>query len=75
MKIPVDSPYKLTTVEVSLVVRGLPVEIAEKIIHGNGYECRVSAKDGKGFMLETDNSSSRINITIMAGIVTDAHPW
>jgi len=67
--------HRLTTIEVALAVRGLPVEIAEKMIHGNGYECRVSARDGKGFMLEMDNSGSRINITIMAGIVTDAHSW
>jgi hypothetical protein len=69
-----ESKYKLSTVEVSLAVRGLPVEIAEKIIYGNGYECRVMSKDHKSFMIEMDESNSRINIIIMAGIVTDAHP-
>ena len=70
-----EDRHKLTQAEVCLAVRGLPAAIAEKIICGNGYYLRIVAEDGKSPTLTAEVARNRINVTIMAGVVVDAHNW
>lgn len=66
---------RLTRVEVCLVVRDLPVTLAEKIIAANGYDCRFSSKDYKSFAMTSDIRNDRITIATMCDVVTEAGPY
>ncbi len=67
--------YRLTRQEVCLVIRNLPIVLAEKIINLNSYECRFAARDGECFAITSDIRSDRITVTAMAGVVIDAHAY
>lgn len=49
---------------------GLTEAEATKVATGNGWTVRVAMRDGQGFMLTTDYSDTRVNLTVTNGVVT-----
>jgi hypothetical protein len=49
---------------------GLTESEATKVATGNGWTIRIAMRDGESFMLTTDYSDSRVNLTIENGVVT-----
>ncbi|MCX6527615.1 MAG: hypothetical protein NTU52_06445 [Actinobacteria bacterium] len=50
---------------------GLTEDEATKVAQGNGWTIRVAARDGEQFMLTKDYLFSRVNITVVASLVTE----
>lgn len=69
------SDYRLTREEVCLVIRNLPITLAEKIINLNSYELRFIAKDFKSFAVTSDIKNNRITIATMCDVVIEASPY
>lgn len=61
--------------EICLTVIGLPENIANKIILSHNYKIGISARDNFSDNSINSPSNNRINLTIMAGIVTQASIW
>ena len=49
---------------------GLSEAEATKVATGNGWTVRIAMRDGKDFMLTTDYSDTRVNLTVTNGVVT-----
>ena len=71
----INQEYRLTRAEVCLVIEGLPLALAEKIINLNNYDFRFACKDGKGIATTSEINNSRITISTMADVVIEASPW
>jgi hypothetical protein len=63
------SNNRLTSAELCLSIKNLPLPIAEKIIKANGYDYRISCQDGVSKCLTSDYRPDRINISLMANVV------
>jgi hypothetical protein len=50
---------------------GLREDEAMKVAASNGWEFRVSARDGEQYMLTTDYIPNRVNVVIVDGEVTE----
>ena len=49
---------------------GLTEAEATKVAMGNGWAVRIAMRDGQEFMLTTDYSDNRVNLTVTNGVVT-----
>jgi hypothetical protein len=63
--------WEATTLEYATALMGMAESAAEKCALAEGFSWRVVARDGEYFPITADYSPSRINATIMAGVVAD----
>lgn len=67
--LPPDEP-QAASVEAARKLIGLKEAEALKVAAANRWTVRIAARDGESFMLTTDYSPSRVNLTIVEGLVT-----
>ena len=65
------TPIAEVSQEQAATLVGLTEDEATKTAQENGWTIRVAARDGEQFMLTTDYSFSRVNITVVASLVTE----
>ena len=63
-------PSVVATPEATELLVGLSEAEATKVAVGNGWVVRVAMRDGEAFQLTADYSESRVNFTIVKGLVT-----
>lgn len=65
-------PAKVTplTAESAGLLRGLSEKAAVKISRENGWAVRIARRNGEDFLLTTDFSETRVNLTVVQGVVT-----
>ena len=68
----VTRPSVVATPEATKLLVGLSEAEATKVAEGNGWVVRIAMRDGEAFQLTMDFSESRVNFTIVKGIVTAA---
>ena len=59
---------------VSLLIRGRSLADAASLVQRMGLIFRIGSTDGRGAILTDDICKDRITVTVLAGVVTDAHP-
>jgi hypothetical protein len=64
-----EEPIAISQSDADTLV-GLSLEEATKVASARGWTLRVSSVDGKENMLTTDYSYSRVNVSVVDGIVT-----
>lgn len=67
--LPPDEPQAVG-VEAARKLIGLKESEALKVAAANRWTVRIAARDGESFMLTTDYSPSRVNLSILEGLVT-----
>ena len=72
---PIDGPSAarpsvVATPEETKLLVGLSEAEATKVAEGNGWVVRIAMRDGEAFQLTADFSESRVNFTVVKGIVT-----
>ena len=72
---PIDDPSAtrpsvVATPEATKLLVGLSEAEATKVAEGNGWVVRIAMRDGEAFQLTADFSESRVNFTVVKGIVT-----
>ena len=65
------TPIAEVSQEQAATLVGLTEDEATKVAQGNGWTIRVVSRDGEQFMLTTDYSFSRVNISVVASLVTE----
>ena len=65
------TPIAEVSQEQAATLVGLTEDEATKVAQENGWTIRVAARDGEQFMLTTDYSFSRVNISVVASLVTE----
>lgn len=67
--LPPEEP-QVVTVDAARKLIGLSEAEALKVAASNRWTVRIAGRDGESFMLTTDYSASRVNLTIMEGMVS-----
>ena len=65
------TPFAEVTQEQAATLVGLTEDEATKVAQEKGWTIRVAARDGEQFMLTKDYLFSRVNITVVASLVTE----
>lgn len=71
VSISAPAPSAEVTQQQAATLVGLTEDEATKMAQEKGWTIRVAARDGEQFMLTADYSLSRVNITVVASLVTE----